>query len=207
MTRNSYYKKSLVLLVALASLNCCTDAFVGTYEDPKTVEILDENWNETDERKTAEVLVKSLLESGGWIDEFMRKNPGTKPAVVVDEISNQTSEHINVGLIGRIVRNNLIKSGKVDFVNKSGREKIINELRYQKNSGFVDPVSAKNIGKQIGADFMLTGSISSQEHFQGQIKTVSYITMMELTEFETARISWADEYQIKKRFKKSSAKW
>ena len=99
------------------------------------------------------------------------------------------------------------KEGKVDFVNKSGREKIINELRYQKNSGFVDPVSAKNIGKQIGADFMLTGSISSQEHFQGQIKTVSYITMMELTEFETARISWADEYQIKKRFKKSSAKW
>ncbi len=200
-------KKIYFLGLSLSLINACTDSFVGTYEDPKTMEILDERWNETDERKSAEVLVKSLLEQGGWIDEFMRKNPGTKPAVIVDDIANETSEHINVDLIGRIVRNKLIKSGRIDFINKSGREKIIGELRYQKNSGFVDPVSAKNLGKQLGADYMLTGNISSQEHFQDNIKTVSYNTMMELTEFETARIAWADEYQIKKRFKKSGSKW
>ena len=111
-------------------------SFVATYEDPKTVEIIDTRWNETDERKTAEVLIASLLKSGGWADDFKATHK-KKPALIVDEIENQTSEHINVKLIGRLVRNSLLKSGKVVFVNKQGREKILNEIRYQKNSGNV----------------------------------------------------------------------
>ena len=36
-----------MILIMIASMQCCTDAFVGTYEDPKNLEILDERWNET----------------------------------------------------------------------------------------------------------------------------------------------------------------
>jgi len=193
------------IIIYVVFFSGCT-TFVGSYEDPQTVEIIDTRWNETDERKTAEVLVNSLLKGGGWAEEF-KKNKKRKPAVIVDEIENQTSEHINVKLIGRIVRNSLLKSGKVVFVNKQGREKIISELRYQKNSGNVDPTKAKNIGKQLGADFMLTGVVSSQEHVQRNLKTVSYTTILELTDFETAQIIWADEYQIKKKFKNAEVSY
>jgi penicillin-binding protein activator len=190
----------LILGVSFTGLYSGCTSFVATYEDPKTVEIIDTRWNETDERKTAEVLINSLLKAGGWADEFKAKH-NKKPALIVDEIENQTSEHINVQLIGRLVRNSLLKSGKVVFVNKQGREKILNEVRYQKNSGNVDPSKAREIGKQLGADLMLTGLVSSQEHMRDNLKTVSYTTVLELTDFESAQIIWADEYQIKKKFK------
>ena len=39
------------------------------------------------------------------------------------------------------------------------------------------------------------------KHMRDNLKTVSYTTVLELTDFESAQIIWADEYQIKKKFK------
>ena len=100
----------------------------------------------------------------------------------------------------------MINSGKVSFVNKAQRQKLLEEIKYQQ-SGQVDKKSAKKEGRQIGADYILSGNVTSQVHQQGGIKTVTYFTTLTLTNIETFGLEWSTKYEIKKRFKRSGAGW
>ncbi len=182
----------------------CTDSFQGEYANPKEQEIVDDRWNPTDANKTAEVLIKGVLEKN-WLIEYMQASGGKKPVVIVDEIENRTSEHIDTQAIGQAMQNELINSGKIRFIDKAGRDKIIKEIKYNQESGMVAADSAKKKGKQIGADFFLTGELSAIENVQGGYKTVQYQTTVKLTNLETSEILFQDMYTIKKKFKRSGA--
>jgi penicillin-binding protein activator len=182
-------------------INACTKDFQGEYDDPATVEIVDDRWNETDARKTAEALISSSL-SKPWLATFTKTNNGERPIVLVDDIENRTAEHIDTKALTESVRNELINSGKVRFVNESRRQKILEEIKYQE-SGAVAASSAKKSGRQIGADYMLGGAISATVNMQGGLKVVTYQTNLILTNLETAEIEWSEKYPIKKRFRRS----
>ncbi len=202
-------KKILLPFFCLASLTlpmACTDSFQGEYANPKEQEIVDDRWNPTDANKTAEVLIKGILEKN-WLFEYMQSSGGKKPIVIVDEIENSTSEHIDTDAIGQAMQNELINSGKIRFIDKGAREKILKEIKYHQESGMVAQDSAKKKGKQIGADFFLTGKISAIQNVQGGYKTVQYQTTVKLTNLETSEILFQDMYTIKKKFKRSGSKF
>lgn len=195
----------LFSLAGLAMLASCT-TFMGEYADPTEVEIIDDAWNETDARKTSEVLVNSMLKKP-WLQIHLAQNKRKRPTVMVDEIINKTDEHIDARTMSESIRNDLINSGLVRFVNVVGRSKILDEISYQSQSGMVDPVKAQQAGRQLGAQFMLSGTITSQPHYQGNLKTISYKTILYLTNLETAELVWSEQYDIKKRFKNASTRW
>ena len=191
-----------VSLFACGALSCAP-SFEGSYSDPVKAEIVDDRWNETDARKTAEHLVKSSV-SKPWLTEFRIRAKGKKPVVIVDEVENRTDEHIDTKALTEFIRDELINSGKIRFLNESRRKKILEEIKYQ-NSGAVAENSRKKAGRQIGADFMLGGAISSSVHTQGGLKTVTYQTNLTLTNLETSEIEWSEKKRIKKRFKRSGS--
>ncbi len=194
----------LALAAVLLSVGCTKD-FEGSYDDPLKEEIVDDRWNETDARKTAQHLISSCLKKP-WLSSFRRKEQGERPVVLVDEVGNSTDEHIDVKALTDFIRDELINSGKIRFVNKARRQAILDELKYQ-GSGAVSEKSAKQYGRQTGADFMLGGTITSYVHTQKGLKTVTYQTNLILTNLETSEIEWSEKYQIKKRFNRSSANW
>ncbi len=200
----SLTKLTTCLLLASA-FGACTKDFEGEYSDPAKAEIVDDKWNETDARKTAEHLIKSCLERP-WLKNYMRGHNNTKPVVIVDDVENRTDEHIDTRALTDFVQNELINSGEVRFVNAAKRQKILDEIKYQA-SGAVAKESQKQYGKQTGADFILAGAISSSVHSQGELKTVTYQTTLNLTNLETAEIEWSEKYLIKKRFKRSKSGW
>lgn len=201
---NLWRNASLFALLSVAVVGCTKD-FEGTYSDPAKEEIVDDKWNETDARKTAEEMIASVL-SKSWLEDYKRKHKGEKPIVIVDDVENRTDEHIDTKALSEYIRNELINSGKVRFVNAERRQKILDEIKYQ-NSGAVAEGSRKKLGNQIGADFFLGGSISSQVATQGGLKTVTYQTNLILTNLETTEIEWSEKKMIKKRFKRSGAGW
>ena len=199
--------KALFFLVGFLFLGACSESFVGEYSDPKAVEIVDDRWNETDARKSAEVLINSML-SKPWLNEHLRGHEGKRPMVVVDTIENRTDEHIDTKAIGEAIRDEILNSGQVRFADLEGREKILKEMKYQNKSGMVSANTAQQLGKQIGAQFMLTGNLSSSVHSNDSgLKTVTYQIVLKLTNFESAEIVWSQKYDIKKRFKRSSLGW
>lgn len=197
------FRQALRILTGFGvfSLWGCDPSFKGEYVDPVSVEILDEYWNESDARKTAEVLIRSCL-SKPWLEGFMIKNQG-KPIVVVKDVENRTDEHIDTRAMLEAMRDELINSGKVRFIDGKGRQKILDEINYQQNSGMVSGHTQKKKGRQLGADFMLTGAISSQVHGREEIQTTTYQTVMQLTDLETSEIIWSQRHNIKKKFKRS----
>ena len=199
-------KPALILSLILLFLTGC-QTFEGQYTSPNEVRILDDKWNDTDSRKTSEQLVSSMLKKP-WLTRFIATKK-TRPIVIVDEISNESHEHIDTKAITSSIRNELINSGKVRFLNAKQRTKIIKEIKYQNQSGMVDPAKAKKAGKQFGAGFMLSGRMNSftHQHQDANFKTIAYQVDLILTNLETAEIEWSEQYKIKKTFKHSNTRW
>lgn len=192
---------SLALGLGLTS---CAKDFEGTYSDPSKVEIVDDRWSESDAHKVAASMIDKVVNKP-WLATF-EATKKQKPIVIVDEIANRTDEHIDTKALTEAMTDELINSGKVRFVNAEKRKQILEEIKYQ-NSGTTEAKTKKSIGKQIGADFMLSGAISSSVHTQGELKTVTYQTALTLTDLETAEIVWSGKEEIKKRFNRSSKGW
>jgi penicillin-binding protein activator len=192
--------KSLTALVMLSMLliSCGPKAFVkGDYQDPQKENLLNDQWSETDMQNVVKDLVASLLASPEVIKH------STKPAVIVTKLQNKTSEHIDTQSIMDYAKVELMKSGKMAFIDKEAREDISDEYNYQ-NSGMVSDGTKKGPGAQIGADYVLNGRLDSIVQEVGKEKTVFYKVTLNLTDLKTSMIVWTDHKQMRKYFKKKS---
>lgn len=200
--------KSSIFMGTLAltyiGLNACTPSFQGTYSDPAKAEIVDDKWSETDARKTATFLVESVL-TRPWLTDYEGRH-NQRPVVIVADIQNRTDEHIDTKALTDFIQDELINSGKVRFVNRERRQQILDEIQYQ-SSGVVAESSRAQTGRQIGAHFMLGGSLSSSVHTQGGLRTVTYQTTLQMTNLESAEIVWSGRKEVKKRFKRAGRGW
>lgn len=198
-------KRAIVVAVGLYWTTACTPGFEAEYADPSEHEIIDDKWNETDARKTAEHMIKGLLEKP-WLETFKKTHAGQKPIFIVDDVVNRTDEHLDVRQLTDYIQDVLINSSKVRFVNKDQRQKLIDEIKYQQSSQ-VEGKSAKKAGKHLGADYILSGAVTSSVHQMDEVKTVTYQTALILTNIETTENEWSTKFEIKKRFKRSGVGW
>jgi hypothetical protein len=189
-----------MLVLGTAGLSACQTT-QGNYADPNKVEIVDDRWNETDARLTGEEMIRSAL-AKPWLKEFVREAQGKRPFLLVDDFENRTSEQIDTKALFEAVRNELLSSGKVRFLDGAQRQKILDEYKYQQ-SGVVKQGSAKGPGKQHSADFFMVGAISSQVAEADGYKTVTYQVEMRLTNIETSEIAWTEIKKLKKQFRRS----
>jgi uncharacterized protein (TIGR02722 family) len=195
--------KKLVLtagLLAMTALlsNCGPKAFTkGSYDDVERENLLNDQWSETDMQKAVADLVASLMHHPAIA------SAKAVPTVMVTGLQNKTSEHIDTQSIMDMVRVELMKTGKVGFIDKEARQDISDEYNYQ-NSGMVSGETKKGPGGQIGADFIINGRLDSIVQEVGKDKTVYYKLTLNLTNLKSSMIVWSDQKQIRKTFKKKS---
>lgn len=172
----------------------------GTYEDPNTIELLSDQFNENDLQLIAKKMVDSLDTS-----PFAKTLPA-KPLLLVGKLRNRTSEHIDMSSLADKVRVQLQKTGRFSFVDKAARDEIAEEYDYQQ-SGAVRRDQAKGPGEQSGADYLITGAIASIVQEVGDDKLVYYKMTMQLTNLRSGVIEWTDEKELRKKFRKRSVGW
>ena len=200
-------KNRLIVSASLvAMLSACGGprAFTrGTYEDPNTIEMLSDRFNENDLQLIAKKMVGSLANS----PRFGQLQPGaTLPVVLVGRMKNKTSEHIDMSSLADKIQTGLAQTGKFALLDKAAREDLAEEYEYQQ-SGYVDASSAKGPGQQVSADYLLTGEISSIVQQVGRDKLVYYKMTVKLSNVRTAIVEWTDEKEIRKKFEKKSVGW
>jgi len=187
----------LTFILAMTS-SCAEKAFVkGKYEDVEKENLMNDQWSETDMQVVAKDLVKGLVSSAAIAGA---KKP---PIVIVTQLQNKTSEHIDTQSIMDMIRVELMNSGKVQFIDKEARDDIKNEYEYN-GSGMVSEESKKTAGGQTGADFIINGRLDSITQEVGKDKTVYYKITLNLTNIKTSVMAWSDHKQIRKAFKKKS---
>jgi len=82
-------------------------------------------------------------------------------------------------------------------------EAVRKQLEFQHGSGMVNPETAVRTGRQIGAEYMLYGNLSSIVKKKGGTKDVYYKFTLKLMNLENGLIEWSDEKEIRKTRKRS----
>lgn len=190
---------SIIAVMIVMALWCgCAQRYVytkGKYVDPDKVYLLSDKFTESDLKIIADRLSESLLMS-----ELVAQQQA-KPAIIISLFTNGTDEHIDILSLTNKMRTQLHKSGKFVFLNERLRKALAKEYEYQL-SGYVNPETAKMKGKQIGADWLISGHIAAIKQPVGRKEVVYYKTTLEVTDLETSAILWADEIEIKKLYKR-----
>ncbi len=180
---------------ALVLLGGCSSGTKVTRVDAGVVTDLSGRWNDTDSRMVAETMVKEALGSP-WLENYVRAK-SRQPVVVVGTILNRSSEHINVQTFVTDLSRELTNSQKVTFVaGKGEREEVREERREQ--AAHAREETQKAPGKEIGADYMLKGNISSILDESEGVKAVFYQVDLELIDLENNVKSWFGQKKIKK---------
>jgi len=169
----------------------------GEYDDPSRVELLDDKFNEADMQQMADTVIRSMVACG-----YVANAP-KPPVVIVEKVQNRTEEHIDTVAMTDMIRTALIKTGKVRFVNKEERNAISDEYDYNAGGNVSGP-SAKKRGKQIGADYILSGAMATNVQEVGNDKFIYYKLTMNLTNMETTTIDCTEEKQLRKKYRKRS---
>lgn len=184
-----------LVVCALSMLVGCGSAKNVTRIEPGVVTDLSGRWNDTDSRMVAETMVKQALGSP-WLEDY-RQRANRKPVVVVGTIRNRSHEHIDVNTFVNDLSRELTNSGKVTFVaSRDEREEIRQERVEQATHAREDTQKAP--GKEIGADFMLKGDISTILDEADGTKAVFYQVDLEMVDLENNVKTWFGQKKLKK---------
>ena len=99
-----------------------------------------------------------------------------------------------------------MNSGKVEFVASSAER---NELRAERidQQTNASESTAKSLGNETGADYMLQGSVKTIVDSDGKAMERSYFVTTEMIDIETNKKIWMDDNSsIKKVIKRSSTR-
>jgi len=162
------------------------------------------DWNDTDSRLVSEEMIRDAL-SRPWLGRFTAKY-GKPPAVIVGEVRNLSHEHVNVGTFVGDMERELINSGEVEFVaSRSERDEVRDERRDQELHS--SSATAKAMGQETGADFMLKGTINSILDTEGKTQVRYYQIDLTLISMADNRKLWVGQKKIKKVVKKPGLRW
>jgi uncharacterized protein (TIGR02722 family) len=194
----------IILVISIVTISSITSgcggnkAFTkGEYDDPTRVELLDDKFNESDMQQMADEVIKAMVAC-----PYVAK-AAKPPVVIVKRVQNRTQEHIDTVSMTDMIRTALIKSGKVRFVNGEERDTVDEEYQYHA-SGAVSGPTQKAKGKQIGADYILSGALATNIQEVGSDKLIYYKLTMNMTNMDTTTIDCTEEKQVRKKYKKRS---
>ena len=167
-----------------------------------TVTDLSGRWNDTDSRLVSEAMIVDCL-NHPWIARHMTGGKG-KPKVIVGSMRNRSTEHIAVKTFVNDIERAFINSGQVSVVASAvEREELRSEKEDQRV--FADPATIKQMGKELGADYMMTGEINTIQDQEGGDRVTFYQIDLTLTSIETNEKIWMGPKKIKKFISRSRA--
>ena len=194
----------LVVLSAILtfSITGCGTKITRTSADAVTD--LSGNWNDTDSRLVSEEMIQDVL-SRNWLTRFSRKH-GKPPTVIVGTIRNLSHEHINTRTFINDLEKDLINSGEVEFVASANERGEIREERREQDLHARED-TRKAMGQEIGADFMLKGSINTiVDAIKGE-QARFYQVDLTLIDLESNRKVWVGQKKIKKTIEKGGLRF
>jgi uncharacterized protein (TIGR02722 family) len=184
---------SIVLAAALAG--CGPKAWRGGpgTEHPQ----LDEPaMSVTLDRRDIEYLVseniKAFQQSQIWNETIIKAD--APPFVAIWPIQNATTQHIEdqASAILSSIETHLVNSGRVRMVSRERQAELVSELRLRQ-SDIYDPATAGKLGRQLGAQYFVTGRITSvDERFKGTHR-LQYSLILQVIEVETGLIRFQNE--------------
>ena len=199
--------RAALALVVLCNLTGGCRAFRISVKDkdPDTVPALTAKYDQSDLRSWG------TLVSDAIISHPFPVAGEDNPIVVVMGIQNRTRTHMDMKALSDTISTKLMEPGRISFVNVSRRDDLMREQGYQLAN--CTEATKVAIGKQLGAAYMLTGSLVEIGHESGREARLSrkedvyYQLTVEITDLQTGLIALRKQKDRLRRVSKPLIGW
>ena len=206
MKHGMYLVRTMLLTMAMVAVTlvaaCSTQV---TRMSPDTVKDLSGRWNDTDSQMVSKEMIEEAL-SEPWLGNYTRSHSGKSPVVIVGTIRNLSNEHINTDAFVTDMQRALINSGKVRFVAASDQRGEIRKEREDQDINARED-TRKPMGQEIGADFMMKGTINTIIDQSGDSAVHYYQVDLNLISMADNSIVWVGQKKIKKLVEKAKLRF
>ena len=195
--------KSVLIASALLMVSCASTS-VKRYSADENVKDLSGYWNDNDVNQVCTTLIDSCIKSKR-VSEFEKKN-GRAPVVIIGTIKNKSIERIDTSILSKRFQNVIINDGTLEFVADANQREELRAEKYDQAENAYE--TAKSIGNELAADFMLQGSVTTIVDTVDREQVRTYQVDMQLIDLETNKIIWSDQNNdIKKYIKRAAVKF
>jgi hypothetical protein len=186
---------AVAVILAGTMLVGCAKRSVTRVASDTTID-LSGRWNDVDSREVSEAMIQDAM-NNPWISQWMQSNGGKKPTLIVGVVRNRTSDHIPVGTFVADIERAMINSGQVNVVATAAERGELREERQDQWQNATEE-TAKQMGKELGADLMLGGTIESITDREGGRQVFFYQVDLTLLNIESNQKVWMGQKKIKK---------
>ena len=193
------YRLLTLLIGIVIILTGCSGKQV-TRISPDTTVDLSGRWNDTDSRLVAQEMIDNCLRHR-WITDHLHTQQGV-PVVIVGGIHDKSldANRIAVQTFISDIERAFIISGKVRTVSAGSERSEIRAERADQGE-FAAAETIKRMGRELGADYMMTGEVNAIEDREGRQHVIFYQTDLTLSNIETNEKVWIGQKKIKKSIK------
>ena len=197
---------SLFLALVILTLFSGCAAFRTSVKDvdPNDASTLTANYDQRD-------LISWTDEMANLILEQFPPEDVKRPIVSVFGIQNRTKQHLDTESLADTISGKLLNSGKIMLTNTARRDELLREQGYQLQNA--TPESRVAVGKQLGAKYMLTGSLTEISSRSGRQVRLSkkedkfFMLTCEITDLETGLIVLRKQVERMRRARKPIIGW
>jgi PBP1b-binding outer membrane lipoprotein LpoB len=192
--------KFVALLIAVTCVVACKPEYVRDSEHPGIDEYtMSLRFDRKDLDKLYEENITHLMASQIAREWERQAAGGTAPVVAVFPMRNETSEHIGPQLDALLskIETDLVNKTSADVVSHENQPDLIAEIRRQQGEAY-DPTRLAAYGKQLGAQYFVTGKVYDSAERVEDERRVQYFLFMQVLDVSTGAIKWQNESKLTK---------
>lgn len=197
-------KHALYLLALLASAlsvvllsGCGQPKYVRGSEEPRLDEYaMSLRFDGKDLDELYDANINALLTSS-VVRRWERARP--EPVVAIFPMRNETSEHISSQLKTLLSRfeTDLVNRTAASVVSYENQPELLDEIRRQQSDAY-DPQRLARYGRQLGAQYFVTGKIYDVAERVKSERRVQYFMFVQVIEVETGQVHFQNESKLTK---------
>lgn len=196
MMRRSF-NRQWVASIGVGVLVCVLSVGCGS-TGPKTVRVSpDQDADISDTTTSSQDLRVVTQKMAASIGSTPRVANAQEPVIIAFlKVDNRTGEYLDTQMFLEKIRTELIRygGGKLTFLDREHTQEILRE-RSAKRDG---EITANKLDYRYGADFFMTGEISSIDKQVQSTRSTYTRYSFRLVDAETEVIIWEDGYEVKK---------
>lgn len=186
-----------ILLFSL--LMGCVSSSVSRLDDDEVVDVSG-YWNDSDIAIVCDSLIEDCL-SSSWTDRYRLTHGGDYPFIIIGDVLNNSSEHIDTAIITKKMEVALINNGINVVADIAMRDQIVAERKRQQYEASEETRAA--LGEEIGATYILQGAIRTSVDTLPGHSVRAYYVSLELVDIETSQKVWVGEDSVRKEIKRN----
>ena len=204
MMRSLQLKISLLstALILLSSLSTgCRTTYVSDQDEPR---IDDYAMSLRLDRRDLDRLYDdniTALMSSRIVEQWERAaaQSTNAPVVAIFPMRNETTEHIGPQLEALLSKfeTDLVQKTPVDVVDRASQPELISEI-YTQHTDAYDPQRVAEAGRQLGAQYIVTGKVYDSAERVADERRVQYFMFVQIVDVSTGAIKFQNESKITK---------